>query len=255
MKNNEKFSIGEFSKKTGISISTLHYYDEMGLLHPEKHPSSGHRVYYYQDIITLQKILSLKFLGYSLEKIVEVLHASKATVQLNESLSLHLQALEGEKQHVEKSIHAIQRVLKIVEEDVDIDSDTLFSLVYGMRAESEYERWMERHMLTDIVEALSEKSEEEKMISDRIFIQLSKKVKELYGTPVEDMQVQVMVKEYFEASFSFLGEDMLQQLADVNMEELNVQELEDLMPSPFTVDEQMWLHQAMEYYMHQQEKA
>lgn len=56
MNTDKKFSIGEFSKKTGISIPTLHYYDEIGLLQPEKNPSSGHRIYKYQDIITLQKL-------------------------------------------------------------------------------------------------------------------------------------------------------------------------------------------------------
>jgi len=34
--NNKKFSIGEFSERTGIPIPTLHYYDEIGILQPEK---------------------------------------------------------------------------------------------------------------------------------------------------------------------------------------------------------------------------
>ncbi len=60
MNTDKKFSIGEFSKKTGIPIPTLHYYDEIGLLQPEKNPSSGHRIYKYQDIITLQKNYKFK---------------------------------------------------------------------------------------------------------------------------------------------------------------------------------------------------
>ena len=73
MKKDIEYSIGEFSEKTGISIRTLHYYDEIGLLQPKKNPTSGHRIYRYQDAITLQKILSLKFLGYNLDKIAELL--------------------------------------------------------------------------------------------------------------------------------------------------------------------------------------
>ena len=45
MSKKEGYSIGEFSKRTGISIRTLQYYDELGLLKPEKNISSGHRVY------------------------------------------------------------------------------------------------------------------------------------------------------------------------------------------------------------------
>lgn len=98
MEKDKKFSIGEFSGKTGIPIPTLHYYDEIGLLRPEKNPFSGHRIYKYQDIITVQKILSLKFLGYNLDKIANLLHESSFNVELNDSLSLHLQVLEREKE-------------------------------------------------------------------------------------------------------------------------------------------------------------
>ncbi|MEJ9233179.1 MerR family transcriptional regulator [Peribacillus butanolivorans] len=251
MNKNNKFSIGEFSEKTGIPIPTLHYYDEIGLLRPEKNPSSGHRIYNYQDIITLQKILSLKFLGYSLDKIANLLHKSSFTVDLNESLSLHLQALKREKEQIEQSMQSIKRVIKLVEEEGEVDSTFLFSLIYGMHTEHTHKEWMERHMLTAAVEELSKKSEEDKIALDKTFIQLSKEVKQLYGKPVEDSKVQGMIKDYLEASFSFIGEDLMQKLADVNVEELDIQELENKTLSPFTEDEQKWLNQAMEYYMKQ----
>jgi DNA-binding transcriptional MerR regulator len=82
MDQGSKFSIGQFSEKTGISIRTLHYYDEIGLLKPEKHPSSGHRIYTRKDILTLEKIISLKFLGYSLDKITNLLNESSFTVNI-----------------------------------------------------------------------------------------------------------------------------------------------------------------------------
>ena len=65
MRKKEGCSIGEFSKRTGTSIRTLQYYDEMGLLKPEKNVSSVQR----EDILELQKIVSLKVLEYSLEEI------------------------------------------------------------------------------------------------------------------------------------------------------------------------------------------
>jgi len=253
MNTDKKFSIGEFSKKTGIPIPTLHYYDEIGLLQPEKNPSSGHRIYKYQDIITLQKIISLKFLGYSLDKVANLLHESSFSVDLNESLSLHLQVLEREQEQIEQSMQAIKRVMKLVEEEEEVDSTVLFSLIYGMNTEHTHKEWMERHELTDIVEELLKKSEEDKAALDKTFIQLSKKVKKLYGKPVEDSKVQEMVKEYIEESFSFLSEDLIQRLANTSVEELDIQELENIIPSPFAEDEQKWLNEAMEYYMKQVE--
>ncbi|MEY9972973.1 DNA-binding transcriptional MerR regulator [Lysinibacillus sp. RC46] len=95
MNKDKKFSIGEFSEKTGIPIPTLHYYDEIGLLQPEKNPSSGHRTYYFQDIITLQKIISLKFLGYSLD-LLKYFHDSPLLVSQysNFQLRTYLQNLQ-----------------------------------------------------------------------------------------------------------------------------------------------------------------
>ncbi len=45
----------------------------------------------------------------------------------------------------------------------------------------------------------------------------------------------------------------MRKLADVDVEKINIQELENMTPSPFTEDEQKWLNQAMEYYMKQAE--
>ena len=257
MNNNNKFSIGEFSEKTGIPIPTLHYYDEIGLLRPEKNPSSGHRIYNYQDIIILQKILSLKFLGYSLDEIKNLLNETSFTVDLNESLSLHLQALEKEKKQIEQSMKSINRVIRLIEEEGTVDSNLILNLIHGMRVEHIQKEWMVRHMLTDVVdvvEELEKKSEEDKISLDKMSLQLSKEVKQLYGKPVEDPNVQRMIKNYMEAIFSFLGEDLMQKLADTNIEgELDIQELENMTPSPFTEDEQKWFDQAIEYYIQQEE--
>lgn len=253
MKGNNKFSIGEFSERTGISIRTLHYYDEIGLLQPEKHPTSGHRIYKHQDILTLQKIVSLKFLGYSLDKILHLLHESSFTNDLNGTLTLHLQALENEKERIEQSMTAIKRVTKLLEVEGEVDSAILFTLIHSMQTENIQKEWMERHMQADIVEELSKKTEEEKTTLDQTFIQLAKEVKQLYGKPVEDPKVQEMIKTYLEASFAFLGEDLMKKLADANVEELDIQELEKMTPSPFTEDKQQWLNQAIEFCMKQTE--
>ncbi|MGF1524415.1 MAG: MerR family transcriptional regulator [Leptolyngbyaceae cyanobacterium] len=65
--------IGELAQRTGLSIRTLHYYDEIGLLSPSNRNGSGHRLYSDPDIIRLQQILSLRQLGFSLAEVHECL--------------------------------------------------------------------------------------------------------------------------------------------------------------------------------------
>lgn len=70
---NRTWKVGELSKLTGLTIRTLHHYDEIGLLSPTSRTSSGHRLYVEEDIIKLQQIMSLKELDFSLDKIKEFL--------------------------------------------------------------------------------------------------------------------------------------------------------------------------------------
>jgi DNA-binding transcriptional MerR regulator len=58
--------VGELARRTGLTIRTLHHYDEIGLLKPSLHTESGHRLYTATDIARLQQVFSLRQLGFSL---------------------------------------------------------------------------------------------------------------------------------------------------------------------------------------------
>ena len=63
------YKTGEFAKKASISIRTVRYYDKKGLLKPSLIDTNGYRLYTDKDFEKLQKILSLKYLGFSLDDI------------------------------------------------------------------------------------------------------------------------------------------------------------------------------------------
>lgn len=67
--------IKEVADLVGISVRTLHYYDEIGLLIPEKTTESGYRVYSEKNLETLQQILFLKELGFPLKKIKKIINS------------------------------------------------------------------------------------------------------------------------------------------------------------------------------------
>ena len=64
------YTSGEFARKANVTIRTLRFYDKQGILKPNKISSSGYRLYTDEDFGRLQKILSLKYLGFSLEEIM-----------------------------------------------------------------------------------------------------------------------------------------------------------------------------------------
>lgn len=69
----EALKVGELARRTGLTVRTLHHYDEISLLKPSLHTDVGHRLYTASDIARLQQILSLRQLGFSLEEIRDCL--------------------------------------------------------------------------------------------------------------------------------------------------------------------------------------
>ena len=59
----EALKVGELARRTGLTVRTLHHYDEIGLLRPSLHTESGHRLYTAADVGRLQQVVSLRQLG------------------------------------------------------------------------------------------------------------------------------------------------------------------------------------------------
>ena len=95
------FRIGEFSRITRVTIDTLRHYDALGLLKPAKvDPFTGYRYYSAKQLRSLNRILALKEVGFSLEEIARILHpAGKLTNdQLRGMLKAQLVRAEQEVQ-------------------------------------------------------------------------------------------------------------------------------------------------------------
>src|SRR5262245_1122924 len=69
----EALKVGELATRTGLTVRTLHHYDEIGLLEPSLHSEAGYRLYTAADVARLQQVLSLRQLGFSLEEVRDCL--------------------------------------------------------------------------------------------------------------------------------------------------------------------------------------
>ena len=67
-------TIGKLATRAGVSVRTLRYYDEIGLLAPARHTAAGYRLYGAADVARLQQIRSLQGIGCSLDEIRTLLH-------------------------------------------------------------------------------------------------------------------------------------------------------------------------------------
>lgn len=69
------YTVKQFAKTAGVSIRTLHYYDEIGLLKPSFIKENGYRCYEEKELLKIQQIIFFKELEFSLEDIVRIINA------------------------------------------------------------------------------------------------------------------------------------------------------------------------------------
>lgn len=114
----------EVSKIAGISVRTLHYYDEMGLLKPNRNNENNYREYTYEDIAILQQILFFKECGFSLENIAELLQSP--AFDREEAFELQRKALLYEKRRIETMLQTIEKSLKELKGEITMNTNEKF---------------------------------------------------------------------------------------------------------------------------------
>ena len=97
------FRIGEFSRISRVTIETLRHYDALGLLKPANvDPFTGYRYYSARQLVSLNRILALKEVGFSLEEIARILQEKLTHDELRGMLKAQLIRAEQELQAAQK---------------------------------------------------------------------------------------------------------------------------------------------------------
>ena len=103
-------TVKEISDLTGISVRTLHYYDEIGLLKPTDKSEAGYRLYDDIALETLQQILFFREFDISLKEIKAVIE--NPALEKNQILQMQRKMLVAKKERMERLITSIDRILK-----------------------------------------------------------------------------------------------------------------------------------------------
>lgn len=147
--------MGELARRTGLSVRTLRYYDEIGLLSPGRRTESGHRLYAADDVVRLQQIRSLRALGFGLEEIRACL--GRPDFSARRVIELHLSRLE-------ERIRAQQRLrdlLEIVAARLDPGEEVLAGEFMEMVTEViEMSERIEKYYTPEQLEQLEERRRE-----------------------------------------------------------------------------------------------
>ena len=116
------YKTGQFAKLANVSERTIRYYYKIGLLKPSFVMENGYRQYSDLDLLKLQKILSLKHLGFSIEEIFPMVMDN---TNLKESFDLQIDLIEDKISHLQ----SLKDALKRASQTPDLSWNMILSLV------------------------------------------------------------------------------------------------------------------------------
>ena len=100
-----RLSVSQVAKLCGISVRTLHYYDQIGLVHPSQTLPNGYRYYDEAALSTLQQVLFYRELEFSLKQIRSMMQ--RPDYDTRQALQAHRQLLLLKRQHIDDLVHLL----------------------------------------------------------------------------------------------------------------------------------------------------
>ena len=153
-----EYSINKLAKLAGVSTRTLRYYDEIGLLSPERISSNGYRVYGQKEIDLLQQILFYRELGVSLDEIKNIVWSKDYDGIA--ALQGHLSALKAKKEQIELLIANVEKTISATKSEITMsDKDKFEGFKQKMldKNEKQYGKEIREKYGNDIVDASNAK--------------------------------------------------------------------------------------------------
>ncbi|MBQ8246078.1 MAG: MerR family transcriptional regulator [Lachnospiraceae bacterium] len=130
-------TVNEVSRLTGVSIRTLHYYDEIGLLHPTQVTDAGYRLYDDTALEKLQHIMLFRELEFPLKEIKEIV--DNPNFDRNKALEQQIKLLTLKKEHIENLIIYARGIHLMGVKDMDFSAfDTKKMDEYAAQAKASW---------------------------------------------------------------------------------------------------------------------
>lgn len=117
--------VKEVARLVGISVRTLHHYDEIGLLSPDEVTDAGYRLYSEQNLDTLQQILFFRELGFPLKKIKEIIN--RPSFNRQEALEIQRNMLLKKRRQLDQMIATIEKTIQHLKGEVHMSNKEKFT--------------------------------------------------------------------------------------------------------------------------------
>ncbi len=208
------YHIKQVSEISGVSVRTLHHYDEIGILSPQK-SENGYRYYSEEDMSLLQTILFYKYLGFSLGQIRELIGKNEKDILVH--LKSQLELMKKEKKKLLTLINTLEKTIDSAERSVEMSTKEKFKGFTYQENDKYTEQAKELYGREVVEESIARQKGKEQELTDgfnRIFFAFAENLENhLPATAAENValskQLHEHIREYsFDCSldvFSYIG--------------------------------------------------
>jgi DNA-binding transcriptional MerR regulator len=202
------WKVGELARRTGLTVRTLHHYDQIGLLRPSGRTgsahASGHRLYTAADVARLQQIQSLKLMGFALDDIREYL--TRDDYDPRRVVRMHLERVRGQAEELRRLADKLAVLADALDKAEVVSADEFLTTISEMTM-------IEKYYTPEQMEQIKKRGEEvgQARIGEvqNAWPVLMAEVQAAMdaGVPPEDSKAQEFARRWFGLVSEFTGGD------------------------------------------------
>lgn len=192
------YRVKEIADMSGVSVRTLHYYDEIGLLVPDEVSDSGYRLYSNENLEMLQQILFFRELGFSLMKIKEI--TSSPSFDRRSALEQHRNMLYDKRSRMDQLIETLELTIRDMKGEIQMTNEQKFQgfdFSHNPYEKEARERWGDKAVDESNAKLTGKSKEEQAAMGERmneIYFNLAK----LRNGAPDSPGAQAAIKEWYD---------------------------------------------------------
>ncbi|MFB5662584.1 MerR family transcriptional regulator [Alteribacillus sp. HJP-4] len=189
--------VKEVADMTGVSVRTLHHYDDIRLLSPQETTAAGYRLYSDADLEKLQQILFYKELGFPLKKIKEIIE--RPSFDRLEALELQRRMLLEKQRRLNRMIASIEKTLQHEKGEIHMTNKEKFEgfdFSHNPYEQEARERWGDKAVDESNTKINRMSAEEQKAFADEMNNVYRELAKVRHLAP-ESEEAQASIKKWY----------------------------------------------------------
>lgn len=196
----QHYTVQKLAKLAGVSVRTLHHYDQIGLLSPSRNEDNGYRVYGQKELARLQQIMLFKELEFPLDQIQQIIDAP--TYEPIKALEDQKKILTAKKQRLTRLINTIEQMINAQKRGEHMNDQDMFK-PFSMEEMNELQeeakkRWGESEAWKQSQERTKHWTKEDYKRIAEDGKKFTQKLADVFtaGTPIESDEVQQLIDQH-----------------------------------------------------------